>query len=103
MGKLEGLALLVLASVHFTLFMPDEAQKNCEESVALCRGIGDKLGEAKALNGLAVAFMFMGMWDKGIEHAKNALKLFKETDQKIWEGHELLMIADFLHMADQPK
>jgi tetratricopeptide (TPR) repeat protein len=60
----------------------DKAKTYFEESLYISREIGDRLGEGKALNNLAVVFTGLGDYVGAIDYMEQVLTIFREIVQE---------------------
>ena len=74
------LQLSNLAAVHHALADHAGARQFLEESLALCRQLGDKPGTASALNNLGLVLSESGNYDKALAMYEESLRLFQEME-----------------------
>mmetsp|Transcript_59653 Transcript_59653/g.151150 ORF Transcript_59653/g.151150 Transcript_59653/m.151150 type:complete len:857 (+) Transcript_59653:102-2672(+) len=93
--KMEGVALLLIATTHYRRFEKDEAYMTTEQALADFRAVGDKKYEAKALHMLAYAHIMRNDLEEGITVAQDALAMFREQGTKYLEAFENFVISEY--------
>merc|ERR1719387_2231140 len=76
-----------------------DAQQFANQAIALYKESGDKAGEAKALQGIALARAFGDNYDAALRAANEALGLFQDTTFRKREATALHTIAMW-HLAE---
>jgi tetratricopeptide (TPR) repeat protein len=63
------------------------------EALELARQVGNRYGEASALNNLGLVYDFLGQWDRALPYYEDALAISREIDDRAGEGVYLQNIA----------
>mmetsp|Transcript_47362 Transcript_47362/g.133640 ORF Transcript_47362/g.133640 Transcript_47362/m.133640 type:complete len:849 (-) Transcript_47362:62-2608(-) len=104
--KMEATTLLTMVPVHVANREKGKAEEAAEKALALFKGSGDKLGEAKALRELATArgvgSTYMAI-NEAIKSARDAAALFQQLDHKKASASATLSIAQWCLDIDEPQ
>jgi predicted ATPase len=96
-----------LYNLTFTYAWQPEAQAEArvvaEESLAVNRRLGDRLGIGRALWALGSSDYFAGDWPKALEAIEEALAIFQEVDDRFMVGWSYYMRGLVWMKSDPPK
>jgi tetratricopeptide (TPR) repeat protein len=65
-----------------------------EESLAICRELGDSQGEGQTLNNLTTIYAMQEQWQKAISHYERALALKRETGDREHEASTIINLGN---------
>ena len=78
----------------------DEAEQSYADALNICREIGDRLGEANALQGLGYVRRMRNAYDKAVQAYDGALKICREIGYRLGEANALQGLGDVRRMRD---
>ncbi|MBP7963446.1 MAG: tetratricopeptide repeat protein [Caldilineaceae bacterium] len=85
----EGRHLNHLGLANATLGQVEQAIKQFDQSLAICRKIGDRQGESNCLGNLGVTYYSLGQAVRAIEYHDHALAISREIGDRRGEGNHL--------------
>lgn len=104
--KMEATTLLTMVPVHVANKNKTEAEQAADKALALFKGSGDKLGEAKTLRELATVRSMGGTYmavSDAMKTAKDAVSLFSQLERKSLQASTLLTVAQWCLDVDEPQ
>jgi predicted ATPase/transcriptional regulator with XRE-family HTH domain/Tfp pilus assembly protein PilF len=87
-------ALYAAGCLNYALSEPDRARQLYEDSLHLRRALGDRRGQAEALNGMGVATMDLGMYDQATQWFEESVRLRQETGDRTGSHAPLINLAN---------
>jgi tetratricopeptide (TPR) repeat protein len=88
----QGVASRLLGQAYARAGVRDKAEKHLHEALVLARKTGDTHGEARAHHDLT--WVWRDIDDrKALDHATEALRLFRTLDRPVWEAEALSMVS----------
>ncbi|MFJ9983128.1 AfsR/SARP family transcriptional regulator [Streptomyces globisporus] len=98
----EASALCNLSRVHLAMGRTDSAVKLAEEGVALYNRMGLTLRLANGRYALGLALARANRPEEAVGRLTEALAVFRESRQRLWEGMTLFRLAEVQLTAEQP-
>ncbi|MFI2029705.1 AfsR/SARP family transcriptional regulator [Streptomyces buecherae] len=94
----EASALCNLSRVHVSLGNTDSAVRLAEQALTIYRQLGVTFRLANGLYAYGLALRHAGQLDMALTQFTNALTVFRENRQRLWEGMTLYRLAE-VHLA----
>ena len=94
-AQVQVKALLAAATLTFFQSDYDRSEALCEESLALCRELGDRSGRARALYWLGNVAWVRGDATTARSFLEEALALFRAIDDKEYVAYSLISLSSF--------
>ena len=85
----EARLLARLGNLHHTLGRWAEAEKCCQQGLAICREVGERVGEGQMIGNLGVVYKSQGRWAEAEKCYQQSLEIFREVGDRLGEGQTL--------------
>ena len=80
-----------------------QAAEHHQQALTLFRELGDRSGEAYALDNLGTVYWRQGHYEQAGEHHQQALILFRELGDRAGEAYALNGVGEILYATDHPE